>query len=70
MKLSYRKVKPYYQHRTAKKVFYIGQSAYPQLINKKELLEWLIETLNTVTHKTDEKPSRTGYNGNSNIYSR
>ena len=22
------------------------------------------------THKTDEKPSRTGYNGNSNIYSR
>lgn len=28
------------------------------------------EALKTVTHKTDEKPSRKGYNGNSNIYSR
>ena len=28
------------------------------------------EVLKTETHKTDEKPSRTGYNGNSNIYSR
>jgi len=28
------------------------------------------EALKGVTHKTDEKPSRKGYNGNSNIYSR
>ncbi|GEM_PF-1776550 len=28
------------------------------------------EVLNSETHKTDEKPSRKGYNGNSNIYSR
>ncbi len=28
------------------------------------------ETMKGVTHKTDEKPSRKGYNGNSNIYSR
>jgi hypothetical protein len=28
------------------------------------------EAMNTETHKTDEKPSRKGYNGNSNIYSR
>ncbi|MBN2852624.1 MAG: hypothetical protein JXQ23_07810 [Clostridia bacterium] len=28
------------------------------------------EVLNTETHKTDEKPYRKGYNGNSNIYSR
>jgi len=28
------------------------------------------EAVKTATHKTDEKPSRTGYNGNSNIYSR
>jgi len=28
------------------------------------------EVLNSETHKTDEKPSRTGYNSNSNIYSR
>ncbi len=28
------------------------------------------EVMNTETHKTDEKPSRKGYNGNSNIYSR
>lgn len=28
------------------------------------------EVLKTKTQKTDEKPSRTGYNGNSNIYSR
>lgn len=28
------------------------------------------EVLNSETHKTDEKTSRKGYNGNSNIYSR
>jgi len=28
------------------------------------------EAVKTATHKIDEKPSRTGYNGNSNIYSR
>lgn len=28
------------------------------------------EALKLGTHKTDEKPSRKGYNGNSNIYSR
>ena len=28
------------------------------------------EALKSATHKTDEKPSRKGYNGNSNIYSR
>jgi hypothetical protein len=28
------------------------------------------EVLKSATHKTDEKPSRKGYNGNSNIYSR
>ena len=28
------------------------------------------EAVKTETHKTDEKPSRKGYNGNSNIYSR
>lgn len=28
------------------------------------------EVLKTANHKTDEKPSRKGYNGNSNIYSR
>ena len=28
------------------------------------------EAMKSVTHKTDEKPSRKGYNGNSNIYSR
>lgn len=28
------------------------------------------EALNKETHKTDEKTSRKGYNGNSNIYSR
>ncbi|PKM95031.1 MAG: hypothetical protein CVU84_06830 [Firmicutes bacterium HGW-Firmicutes-1] len=28
------------------------------------------EAVNTETHKTDEKPSCLGYNGNSNIYSR
>ena len=28
------------------------------------------EVLKSGTHKTDEKPSRKGYNGNSNIYSR
>ena len=28
------------------------------------------ETMKDVTHKTDEKPFRKGYNGNSNIYSR
>lgn len=28
------------------------------------------EAMKTETHKTDEKPSCKGYNGNSNIYSR
>lgn len=28
------------------------------------------EVMEDVTHKIDEKPPRTGYNGNSNIYSR
>jgi len=28
------------------------------------------EVLKSATHKIDEKPSRKGYNGNSNIYSR
>lgn len=28
------------------------------------------EVLKSGAHKTDEKPSRKGYNGNSNIYSR
>jgi hypothetical protein len=28
------------------------------------------EALKSETHKTDEKPPRNGYNGNSNIYSR
>lgn len=28
------------------------------------------EVSKSATHKTDEKPSRKGYNGNSNIYSR
>ena len=28
------------------------------------------EVSKSITHKTDEKPSRKGYNGNSNIYSR
>ena len=41
----------------------------------KSLEESLLHAINRevkedVTHKTDEKPSRTGYNGNSNIYSR
>lgn len=55
-----------------KKNLYLVTSHYSGTQSLEDTLLHAInrEAMDGATHKTDEKPSRKGYNGNSNIYSR